>query len=121
MNMNSQISGNRKKNYIMALAFVIAGVVLDQFTKSLAAAHLKGKNPFVILDGVFELQYLENRGAAFGLFQNQHLFFFASVVLMTVAVIIFFPAGMRRADYGRGIRQLHRPYKPQVCHRLFLL
>ena len=59
MNMNSQISGNRKKNYIMALAFVIAGVVLDQFTKSLAAAHLKGKNPFVILDGVFELQYHE--------------------------------------------------------------
>lgn len=79
-----------KKNYILALIFVIAGVMLDQFTKSLASAHLKGKKPFVILENVFELQYLENRGAAFGLFQNQYFFFLASVALMTVLVVIFY-------------------------------
>lgn len=90
MNMNSKISESRKKSYFLALAFVIAGVALDQFTKSLASAHLKGKKPFVILDGVFELQYLENRGAAFGLFQGQHLFFVASVAVMTVIAVIFY-------------------------------
>lgn len=79
-----------KKNYILALISVIAGIMLDQFTKSLAVSNLKGKDSFVILENVFELQYLENRGAAFGLFQDRHFFFLASVALLTVFVIIFY-------------------------------
>ena len=41
----------------------------DQLTKVLAVRFLKGQDPFVLWDGVFELRYLENRGAAFGIFQ----------------------------------------------------
>ena len=57
-----------------ALSLVL--VLLDQYTKLLAVAHLKGKTPFVILDGVFELLYSENRGAAFGMMQGKQGFFF---------------------------------------------
>ena len=39
-------------------------VIFDQVTKSLAVTHLKGQDAFVIWDGVFELRYLENNGAA---------------------------------------------------------
>ena len=44
---------------------------LDQWTKYLAVLHLKGQSPIVLWDGVFELHYLENRGAAFGILQGQ--------------------------------------------------
>ena len=36
---------------------------LDQFTKHLAVVHLKGQKPFVLIKGVFEFYYSENRAA----------------------------------------------------------
>ena len=42
----------------------------DQWTKSLAVRFLKGRDAYVLWDGVFELRYLENRGAAFGMLQS---------------------------------------------------
>ena len=38
----------------------------DQFTKHLAVVHLKGQKPVVLIKGVFEFYYSENRGVAFG-------------------------------------------------------
>lgn len=63
---------------------VLAAIGLDQWTKYLAVAKLKGQDARVIWDGVFELYYLENRGAAFGMMQGKQLFFF----LVTAAVLI---------------------------------
>ena len=74
--MKSAGTQNRTGHYISAILLVILGVALDQYTKQLAITHLKGQKPFVILNNIFELQYLENRGAAFGLLQNQQFFFF---------------------------------------------
>ena len=45
---------------------------------------------FVIIDGVFQLEYLENRGAAFGIFQGKQIIFILSVFLISAAVIWFF-------------------------------
>ena len=60
-------------------------VLADQFTKSLAVAHLKDKPAFNIISGVLELNYLENKGAAFGMLQNQKAFFiFVAVVILSV-------------------------------------
>ena len=50
-------------------------IFLDQATKGLAVLFLKGQEPFVLWEGVFELHYLENRGAAFGMLQGQRFFF----------------------------------------------
>lgn len=71
-------------SYIIALAAVILGIALDQYTKMLAVAHIK-EEPFVLLDGIFELRYLENRGAAFGMLQNQQTLF-----MIVGAVTLFF-------------------------------
>ena len=46
---------------------------LDQFTKHLAVVHLKGQKPFVLIKGVFEFYYSENRGAAFGMLQGRQI------------------------------------------------
>ena len=82
---------------------------LDQFTKHLAVVHLKGQKPFVIIKGVFEFYYSENRGAAFGMLQGRQGFFFliaAAVILAVLWAVYRMPAGKR--------------YLPLMCS-LFLL
>ena len=74
---------NGLKNYVMAVILVIVAVLIDQYTKYLAVTHLKDGPAFVLIDNVFELNYLENRGAAFGLLQNRQIFF------VYVAILIF--------------------------------
>lgn len=82
-----------KKRYIHYLTAAITAillVVLDQITKYLAVIHLKDQPPYVILQNIFQLEYLENRGAAFGLFQNKRIFFYLSVILISVIVVWFY-------------------------------
>lgn len=57
----------------------------DQLTKYWAIIGLKNKAPFVLWEGVFELQYLENRGASFGILQNQKW----PLVIFTLIVLPF--------------------------------
>ena len=73
--------------YAIGIIAIILGVALDQYTKFLAINYLQG-NPIPIIDGVFELRYLENRGAAFGMFQNQQTFFLI-IGIITLAFITY--------------------------------
>lgn len=61
-------------------------IVLDQYTKLLAVEQLKNQNAFVIWNKVLEFRYLENRGAAFGMLQNQMLFFIFMAVIILLAI-----------------------------------
>lgn len=63
---------------------------LDQWTKRLAVHFLQGQQPFVIWDGVFELRYLENRGAAFGMLQGQRIFFLMIGIAVFAAAVYLF-------------------------------
>ena len=65
-------------------------IFFDQATKGLALRFLKGQEPFVIWDGVFELRYLENRGAAFGMLQGHQAFFLFTGLLVFAAALYFF-------------------------------
>lgn len=63
---------------------------LDQWTKYLAVKFLKGQEPFVIWDGVFEFHYLENRGAAFGMLQGKQAFFIIiGIVVFALSIYLF--------------------------------
>ncbi len=81
----------RKKGLMLILDLVIALVLLalDQLTKYLVIVHLKGRPAISLIDGVLELKYLENRGSAFGILQNQK-FFILFVGGVFMAVILFF-------------------------------
>ena len=73
-------------------------IVLDQWTKHLAVLHLKDQIPFVLLEGVFELNYLENRGAAFGMFQGQRTVFLVCTLVILAVVAFYYnrlPEGRR--------------------------
>lgn len=73
-------------SYVTAFIWFLLGVFLDQWTKYMAVVHLKGQNSFILIPHVFELQYLENRGAAFGTFQNKQLVFVIGAVIVLIVV-----------------------------------
>ena len=86
MNTNTK----RITHYITALISIVVLVYIDQFTKYLVVGHLKDRPAYVLIRNIFQLEYLENRGAAFGILQNQRVFFYISVLLITAAVIWFY-------------------------------
>lgn len=81
---------NRLKKYIIAfLAFLIL-LGIDQWTKWLACSYLKSQGEFPIIKNVFVLQYLENRGAAFGMMQNQRIFLLSLTTVILIALIVVY-------------------------------
>ena len=75
----------KKLLIFLDLLVICALVALDQYTKYLAVIHLKDNKPFIIINGILELNYLENTGAAFGVLENQKAFFiFVAVVVLSV-------------------------------------
>lgn len=84
-----------KKKWLLCidLLFLIVLVFIDQFTKHLAVIKLKNQHAFNIIDGVLEFNYLENRGAAFGMLQNQKMFFvFVAVIFLGVIIYVLIKA-----------------------------
>lgn len=85
----------KKSKYLIRyfIDIVCVGILLwfDQFTKLLAVRKLKDQEPFNLITGVLQFAYLENRGAAFGIFQNQRWFFLltGTVFLAAAAIILY--------------------------------
>lgn len=87
------------KSYLYAGIVCLFLTAVDQYTKHLAIVHLKGKQSFQLVSGVFELQYLENRGAAFGLFQDRQIIFMVGAVLIFFIVLYFYAKIPHRKRY----------------------
>jgi signal peptidase II len=71
------------------VATTLAVVLLDRWTKQLAITHLyeSGARSVPVLGEYIRLTYVENRGAAFGLLQDQ-TYFFIVVGVVVIGVII---------------------------------
>ncbi|MBP5153879.1 MAG: signal peptidase II [Lachnospiraceae bacterium] len=80
------MKGKKAVQLILGAVLIAALVFLDQWTKQLAVANLKGKDFLVLIPGVLELGYVENRGMAFGLLQDARIFF---LVVTTIALGLF--------------------------------
>ena len=75
---------------LVSLISVIVLTIFDQWTKWLAVDKLKDQEPIVLISKVFELNYTENRGAAFGMLQDQRLFFLIMTVVVLLGVVLLF-------------------------------
>ena len=78
-----------KQRIFSFLQLIIAVALLtgfDQWTKFLAVENLKGKADIPLIPNVLYFQYLENRGAAFGIFQDQKIFLVVLTSLILVGV-----------------------------------
>ena len=83
-----------KKRLATFLLFLVSTAVLvafDQWTKNLAVEHLKGQEDISLIPGVLCLHYLENRGAAFGIFQDQRtlLLILTAIILICVCYVLW--------------------------------
>lgn len=77
------------KVLLLDFLFLSLLVAIDQYTKYIAVQKLKNQPAFNIINGVLEFNYLENRGAAFGLLQNQKVFFvFVAVIFLSVIAYV---------------------------------
>ena len=77
----------QKYRMVLAPIGLVLLLVLDQFTKVLAVQYLKGSEPFVVWDGVFEFHYFENTGAAWGMLQNKQILFYILTVIFCAVVL----------------------------------
>lgn len=104
MNKQNEIMRKGKRKLLFFdLFLLIVLVAIDHITKEMAVVKLKDQPAFNIIDGVLEFNYLENRGAAFGMLQNQKLFFvFVAFVFLGVIVFVLF-----RAPYEKRYFKLH--------------
>ena len=63
-------------------------VVIDQLIKSWALNTLAGASSVVVIPGLLQLTYVENRGAAFGIFQGK--VGLLSIITMAVLIVAIF-------------------------------
>lgn len=73
--------------FLIDIAVLLIMVFIDQLTKNIAVVKLKDQPAYSLIDGVLEFNYLENKGAAFGMLQNQKIFFVFIAVLFIAAIV----------------------------------
>ncbi len=98
----------KKSNYkkqLLIFDFILLCflTVIDQLTKYMAVLKLKDKAAIPIVEGVLEFSYLENRGAAFSMLENQKTFFVivAGIFLCVITYVLF------RTPGDKKYRHLH--------------
>lgn len=86
--MNEAQHSKKMFYYLIGIVAFVALLIFDQLTKMRAVKTLKGQEPIALIKDVFELHYLENFGAAFGILQGQRLFFI--IVTIVIVILVFY-------------------------------
>lgn len=89
------------KRYGLFAVLTALLTAFDQWTKALAYNGLRTGGPIVIWNGVFELLYSENRGAAFGILQESMAFSFSWPVRCSSLCSFFLPGSRGRSGFSR--------------------
>ena len=74
------------KKWVQLVITVVILVAADQLTKYWASTSLIHQ-AIELIPGVFEFHYVENRGAAFGILQNQQWFFIIGTIIMMFVLV----------------------------------
>lgn len=74
---------------MIEILLILSIIIIDRITKHLAVIHLRDIDTIEIIRGVFNLTYVENRGAAFGILQNQRWFFITLTIFICIGIVYF--------------------------------
>ena len=74
---------------ILIIISIILLTAIDQLSKWIALSSLKPIGNITIIENWFDLTFVENRGAAFGILEGQRWFFIIMVLLVTVIAFRF--------------------------------
>ena len=94
--MNSIIKFNKKQtfDYIFYSLIIFVGIIIDQLTKWLSATYLSKIITLPIIKDVIHLTYVENRGAAFGMFANNRWVFMTTSTVMIIGLLLYLYLGL---------------------------
>ena len=84
-------------------------ILVDQGTKLLALSQLKGNPDIILIPGVLQLKYLENRGMAFGMLQGK-IPLLITLCLLFFCVFLYIYIKIPKTRY----------YLPLICTALVL-
>jgi signal peptidase II len=91
------------KRWPASAALCIFLVFIDQFSKAMASVRLPGRGYFPLIGDILGFEYVENTGAAFGIFQNkQWLFIISSLLIFAAAVYVIV-----RLPYSGRFKAVH--------------
>ena len=75
---------------LSVLAIVFFLILADQAIKFLVVSYMKLGASIPVLAGIFHITYIENPGAAFGLFANQRVIFIVAAALVIAAACLMY-------------------------------
>ena len=123
---------------LLALIIGALVVIADQIIKYFIVTCLKPVGTVTVIDGLFNLTYVENRGVAFGMFQDMRVLFIVLTSLFIFAIVFYMfknrPEGrlfyvlagliigggvvnlIDRIIYGYVIDYLSLSFFPPVCN-----
>lgn len=73
---------------IIALLLSALLAIADQLLKTLVVVYVKPSGSRPVIDGLLKLEYVENRGAAFSILQDQRWFFITVTVILCVLIVL---------------------------------
>ena len=84
----------RGRKYMILLAVTLVVVAFDQYTKMLVHSTYDLGESFVVIKNFFNITYVRNTGAAFGILGQAHItfrqLFFLSIPPIAIVIILFF-------------------------------
>lgn len=91
---------------LLLVAIAVAVITIDQWAKQVVQAHMLPGMSLPVLDNIFHITYVLNPGAAFGILENQRIFFIVIALLMLALTVYFFkhiPAKFRLMRLGLSL------------------
>lgn len=73
----------------MEILIIVLGLILDRVTKMWALKDLYSGSEIVLIRNFFSFSYLENKGAAFGIFQNKVVFLTLVTFVVMLAIVYY--------------------------------
>lgn len=91
-NHNANLISKRKiaGSYLLAILSFVLLVMIDQLSKYHITTSMQLHDAIPVVADVFEIHYIQNRGAAWGLFENQQLLFCCCAIIACVFGLIFY-------------------------------
>ncbi|MDD4563986.1 MAG: signal peptidase II [Eubacteriales bacterium] len=79
--------------YLIIIALV---VIFDQLTKYQIQANMELNTSIPLIDGIFHITYIQNRGAAFNIFSEKTVFLLAIQMIVIAAILIYLIKSRRK-------------------------
>lgn len=73
---------------VLSLILIVVLTIADQLIKWAITSNFKPGEALTLIPGLLEFRYIRNTGAAFGMLQDNSLFFAAVTIIMSIVIIV---------------------------------